>query len=66
MGEIEALQERIAFQEAAIEELTRGLLRQEERLRALERELERLALLARELERRLPDAGMPHEPPPHY
>ena len=67
MDPLTELQERLAHQELAIEELTRALLAQEEHCRALERRLARLAERLQRLER---DGEAPFDPlterPPHY
>ncbi len=67
MDPLTDLQERLAHQELAIEELTRALVTQEERCRALERQLARLAERLQRLES---EGETPFDPlserPPHY
>ncbi len=62
---IEALEIRLAHQEAALEELTRALLAQEQRVRENTETLQRLELQVRAL---TPADGTPpaDEKPPHY
>ncbi|HHI77448.1 MAG TPA: SlyX family protein [Gammaproteobacteria bacterium] len=63
--ELIALQERIAHQEAAIDELTRQSLQQEERVRALLRRVEQLEGQLRELAEQV-GPQVEDAPPPHY
>ncbi|RMG35638.1 MAG: SlyX family protein [Gammaproteobacteria bacterium] len=60
-----ALQERIAHQEAAIEELTRQSLVQDERIRALVARVEELERQLRDLSERVGET-IEDAPPPHY
>ena len=62
--ELIALQERIAHQEAAIDELTRQSLQQEERVRALLRRVEQLEGQLRELAEQV-GPQVEDAPPPH-
>jgi len=62
---IEALEIRLAHQEAALEELTRALLEQEQRVREHAETLQRLELQVRALTSA--DGAPPaDEKPPHY
>ena len=63
--ELIALQERIAHQEAAIDELTRQSLQQEELVRALLRRVEQLEAQLRELVEQV-GPQVEDAPPPHY
>ncbi len=62
---IVALQERIAHQEAAIDELTRQSLAQDERIAALVRRVEQLEQQLRELAEQVGER-IEDAPPPHY
>ncbi|HIE53951.1 MAG TPA: SlyX family protein [Chromatiaceae bacterium] len=66
MDPVEDLQVRIAYQESAIDELTRTLLRGEQRMAELERALQQLQQRVQELERKQPSASSEAEVPPHY
>jgi SlyX protein len=59
------LQERLAHQEAAIDELTRQSLAQDERIAALIRRIEQLETQLRELSEQVGEA-VEDAPPPHY
>ena len=59
------LQERLAHQEAAIDELTRQLLAQDERIAALIRRIDQLETQLRELSEQVGEA-VEDAPPPHY
>ena len=63
--EIIGLQERIAHQEVAIDELTRRSLQDSERIRALESRLQQLETRMRELAEQL-GQEIEDAPPPHY
>ena len=59
------LQERLAHQEAAIDELTRQLPAQDERIAALIRRIDQLETQLRELSEQVGEA-VEDAPPPHY
>jgi SlyX protein len=60
------LQARIAFQESAIEELTRQLLRQQAVIESLQRDLAGLNARLADLAPASPVDSAPEPPPPHY
>lgn len=64
-SELITLQERLAHQELAIEELTRQSLAQQASIRALAQRIERLEVQLRELAERVGDP-VEDAPPPHY
>lgn len=64
-AELIALQERLAHQELAIDELTRQSLAQEELIRALVERVERLESQLQELSTRVGES-IDDGPPPHY
>ena len=64
--EINELQARIAFQESAIDELTRTLLRQQAAIESLQRDLAELNDRLAELAPSSPVDSGPEPPPPHY
>ncbi|BAN69693.1 SlyX family protein [endosymbiont of unidentified scaly snail isolate Monju] len=59
------LQERLAHQEAAIDEFTRQSLAQDERIAALIRRIDQLETQLRELSEQVGEA-VEDAPPPHY
>lgn len=60
------LQSRLAFQEAAIDELNSSVSRQQREIESLRQDLRQMAELLRELKTGLADAEGPEPPPPHY
>jgi SlyX protein len=62
---LRALEERLTFQQRAIEDLNEVVLRHERRIEELMRELARYAAALERLSQQT--AGeLPHEKPPHY
>jgi SlyX protein len=64
--ELIELQTRVAFQESAIDELTRTLLRQQAAIESLQRDLAELNDRLAELAPSSLGDGSPEPPPPHY
>ena len=63
---IEALEERVAFQERAIEELSDAVTDQWKLIEALKRDNTRLTDLLKEVEDNISNAPGREPPPPHY
>lgn len=64
-ADLVSLQERMAHQEAAIDELTRHALQQTESIRQLEKRVEQLEAQLRDLAGRV-GQEVEDAPPPHY
>jgi uncharacterized coiled-coil protein SlyX len=62
---LHAMEERITFQQKAIDDMHEVVLRQQRQLEAVERELVRLTAAMGRLSE-LSQGDLPHEKPPHY
>ena len=60
------LEEKIAFQQRALEQLNEVVLAQQAQLDSQRRELASFRKLMGELAERTPGEDLPHEKPPHY
>jgi SlyX protein len=60
------LEERLAFQERAIDELNEAVLRQQQQIDQLNRQLAALTRGLEQLAEQGQGGDLPHEKPPHY
>lgn len=63
---VSALEERIAYQDRAIEDLSATVTDQWKQIEELKRELAKLTDQLREVESSIDRTGAPEPPPPHY
>ncbi|MCK5745693.1 MAG: SlyX family protein [Oricola sp.] len=63
---IEKLEERSAFQEQAIEDLSAALTEQWKLLESFKRDVRRLSDELKAVEENMPQSGEREPPPPHY
>lgn len=66
LSRIEKLEERSAFQEQAIEDLSAALTEQWKLLESFKRDVRRLSDELKAVEENMPESGAREPPPPHY
>lgn len=66
LARLQALEERLSFQQRVLDELNEAVLNQDRRLVQLDRELARLRTHVQRLAELSPGEDLPHEKPPHY